>query len=387
MGFDLPREWMLHGAMKRHAARLLLPLALVACTGDDLTSDTATAVPAPAAYRSVAALDAAARGPVQVRWDVERDRPAAVIGEFAVTGAPEVAARGFLRSHAALFRIAPEAKDLALMTTRRGLTGTHLRFQQRVDGLPVFDRQVVVTLSLSGDRVRAVQLNHEAVAAPPVPRPIGDAAALARARAQVGAPAEIMVPTVERGVDLDHGAPRQAYRVTVAAARATWEVGVDAATGAVVWTRDRNVNANGTGMVFDTNAVASTGNTALPDNNDATSAALDAARFMVTLPNLDGSGVLRGTYADARPTNAGQRATSATLTFNYDRADNRFEEVMAYYHLDRAQAHIQALGFTDVNHRVQVARVNATTADNSFYTPATKDIRYGSGGVDDAEDD
>ena len=129
------------------------------------------------------------------------------------------------------------------------------------------------------------------------------------------------------------------------------------------------------------NPVASTGNTALTDGNDQASAAFDAARFAVTLPRLDGSGVLRGTWADAF--NANQRASEPGLGFAYDRHDDHFEEVMAYYHLDRAQDHIQALGFTDVNHRVQVARVNAMSADNSFYSPQAKDIRYGTGGVDD----
>src|SRR5262249_21690305 len=122
------------------------------------------------------------------------------------------------------------------------------------------------------------------------------------------------------------------------------------------------------------------------DNNDATSAALDAARFSVTLPHLDGTGVLRGTFADARPQSAGQRAQSAGLTFNYTRNDDHFEEVEAYYHLDRAQTRIQGLGFTDVNNRVQVAVVNAGNQDNSFYSASNQQLSFGAGGVDDAED-
>src|SRR5262249_29845093 len=70
-----------------------------------------------------------------------------------------------------------------------------------------------------------------------------------------------------------------------------------------------------------------------------------------------------------------------------DRSNDHFEEVMAYYHLDRAQNRIQTvLGFNDVNNRVQVAVADAINADNSFYSPNTLEINYGKGGVDDAED-
>src|SRR5262249_13118899 len=75
-------------------------------------------------------------------------------------------------------------------------------------------------------------------------------------------------------------------------------------------------------------------------------------------------------------------------TFLFDRSDNdgHFEEVMAYYHIDRAQARIQDLGFTDVNNRVQVANVNDFHRDNSFYSSTDKELSFGVGGVDDAED-
>jgi uncharacterized protein (TIGR03382 family) len=207
------------------------------------------------------------------------------------------------------------------------------------------------------------------------------------ARAHVAHPAEIVAPTVVRGVHVDDGAgPILAYRVTVAADVATWDVGVDAATGAILWARDRNVRLDGTGLVYDMSPVAQTGDTSITDGNDAASTTLNNLRLAVTLPRLDGTTYLRGPWVDSRPSNVNNRATSANHTFNYDRADDRFEEVMVYYHIDRAQARIQALGFTDINNRVQVAIVNGTTQDNSWYTPSTKQLTFGTGGVDDAED-
>ena len=360
--------------MKRLAwiSALLLP----ACAGDD-----AARAPAPT---DLATLERISAAPVVATWDPS-GRPSLVTGEFAAAGGPEAAARGFLADHAALLALDPDG--LELIATRRGLAGSYLRFQQTVAGLPVFDGQVVVAMSPGADRVRAVSLNQRALAgAPDLATDLGAAAALAAARTHLGGPIEVRRPTVVRGLDASDLTPRLAYRVEVVTARATWDVGVDGATGAIRWSRDRNVSADGTGLVFDPNPIQSTGDTSLVDNNDATSPALDAARLSVTLRNLDGSGVLRGLWADVRPPTIAQRATSAGLAFNYDRADNRFEEVVTYFHLDRAQTRIQALGFTDVNHRVQVAIVNDGNQDNSFYSPGTKQLSFGAGGVDDAED-
>jgi hypothetical protein len=78
------------------------------------------------------------------------------------------------------------------------------------------------------------------------------------------------------------------------------------------------------GYVFDPSPVASTGNSSLMDNGDATSPALDAARFLVVLPNLDGSGFVRGTWVDARTKNMNNRAFNAGLSFLFTRAQSGF---------------------------------------------------------------
>lgn len=70
----------------------------------------------------------------------------------------------------------------------------------------------------------------------------------------------------------------------------------------------------------------------------------------------------------------------------YDRSQAGFEQTNAYFHLTRAQERIQRLGFTNVNNRVQVATVDDSTQDNSFYSPSDLGLHFGTGGVDDAED-
>ena len=368
--------------MLRRIAIVLFASVFVGCVGGEEGGDDRTGDPPRKEWR-----EGVVPGATSVLWDRVADRPRMVAGDFPVAGAAEPAARGFLARHADLFGLARDGSDLALAATRAGVGATYLRFQHQVGGLPVFDSQVVVALAPGGGAIRAVNLAHRGpLVAPSLARDIGATMALATARVRVASPSEVRSPTVVRGIDASGPTPRLAYQVRLVARRATWDVGVDGATGAILWARDRNVSANGTGMVFDANAIASTNTLTLTDGGDAASPALNAARFTVTLPNLDTSGFLRGLYADAQPPNLGMRAQSATLNFSYDRADNRFEEVVAYYHLDRAQTRIQGLGFTDVNNRVQVAVVNDGNQDNSFYSPGTTELSFGAGGVDDAED-
>src|SRR5215510_3980597 len=64
---------------------------------------------------------------------------------------------------------------------------------------------------------------------------------------------------------------------------------------------------------------------------------------------------------------------------------------MAYYWMTEAEKYIHSLGFgttrPGINNEPQDARINQLGADNSFETDHPKDeLRFGKGGVDDAED-
>ena len=109
----------------------------------------------------------------------------------------------------------------------------------------------------------------------------------------------------------------------------------------------------------------------------------------MTLTDLDGSGFLRGKWAQIR-SETGNPAYSPTNTFLYDRHQDEFEQVMAYYWITEAQRYIQSLGFGStlrpVNMQPQKLRINQWGVDNSFATDKQDEIRLGKGGVDDAED-
>ena len=146
-----------------------------------------------------------------------------------------------------------------------------------------------------------------------------------------------------------------------------------------------------TGKVFMENPVASSGNTSLRDRKDADYAALNSERVSVPLRFLDDSGFLHGRYAYV-VTSTGDPAFETDCTYNYTRHDDRFEQVMAYYWVTASQIYLRSLGFDgrtfpEVNADQQRVRINQYGVDNSFATTHPRDeMRFGKGGVDDAED-
>jgi Zn-dependent metalloprotease len=310
-------------------------------------------------------------------------------GDFAAVGkSVEEASLEFLHNERAGLRLSDEVV-FSNPIKRTGKAAEYIRAEASYKGYKIYQGQAIVALQKDGDNFRvkrlslrtpSLQLGH------PTPK-LSQDQAIAQAQRLIqpellsdASTAELVAfPTEAGGV--------WAYRVMVfsEAPRGEFEVLLNAETKEVLSVQDTLRYVDGTGLVFDPNPVASTGTTTLVDNADQANATLNNARFPVTLLALDGTGVLRGPFVDAK--NLNSRATDATNTFNFDRNDNRFEEVMVYFHLDRAQRYIQeTLGFTDVNNRRQVAIVNAFGDDNSFYSRNDRQIRYGSGGVDDAED-
>jgi len=142
--------------------------------------------------------------------------------------------------------------------------------------------------------------------------------------------------------------------------------------------------ATGSGRVFDPNPVAFLHDETLTDQNDADYAALQPAYVTRPLTNLDGSGALSGAYADVSGTTS--RAKEKSLVFSYGRTDDRFEQTEAYWAVNTAQEYIQSLGFQNVNNEPQRVKIDQWGIDNSAYHPNNDTIKFGKGGVDDAED-
>jgi hypothetical protein len=156
-------------------------------------------------------------------------------------------------------------------------------------------------------------------------------------------------------------------------------------------TKPRSNTSTGAALVFWTNPVESLGLGTLTDQKDAASAVPITAYEEVTLTHLDGSGFLRGDYARIR-SQTGNPAYSPASVYRYDRHDDEFEQVMAYYWITEAQLYLQHLGFRAGGPFPAIldegidARINTLGFDNSYFWDKHHVVRFGKGGVDDAED-
>ena len=124
---------------------------------------------------------------------------------------------------------------------------------------------------------------------------------------------------------------------------------IDAGDGAVVGRTDMLKSAGNdiSARLFDTNAVmANNGYSGgIKDNGDKDSSLLTGLRDAVTLTNVTNSnGCLQGKWAEARTGKTKKKVCKSSRNFNsVTRHDDRFEALMAYFFVNRAQEYIQSL--------------------------------------------
>ncbi|MGA8114447.1 MAG: M36 family metallopeptidase [Actinocatenispora sp.] len=271
---------------------------------------------------------------------------------------------------------------LTLVGERHSLLATHYWYQQTYGGHPVLDAYYVrhvntKTGATTVDDGRA-KISSLARTAAAVSRDKAASAATTRSPGAVRSNELSVLP----GRD---GAASLVYSVVTGSAHGSVRTVVDAGSGKVREVQNLVKEADGTGQVFNPNAVVTLQDESLTDDNNADSPAFADAYKQVTLTNLDGSGTLSGDFA-TDVNKKKKRAHSAADSFVFNRSQGGFEETMAYFHLTEAQKFIQANGFTDVNNEAQDFATVGLSDDNSFYDPSADQITYGTGGVDDAED-
>ncbi len=141
----------------------------------------------------------------------------------------------------------------------------------------------------------------------------------------------------------------------------------------------------GTARIFMVNPVQSSNDQGLTDQKDSATAVPDNAYAVAPLRNLDGSGYLRGRWVTVKSA-TGAPAYSPTSTYFYNRHDDQFEQVMAYFWINQAQEYLQSLGFDNIVHQSFDVKIDQYGGDNSYQTDKPYRVRLGKGGVDDAED-
>ncbi|WP_432948801.1 M36 family metallopeptidase [Kribbella sp. CA-253562] len=290
--------------------------------------------------------------------------------------------------------------NLKLIRTKTSLLGKHLWYQQTFKGLPVVNGYYAKHLDKSGkvlqvsDGRDAVPESLDVTVKVPAATATKSANTLVSARAarnRIAAPNKSVTPTpsaTEGAAQLAVvGGPhaRLVWNVTSRSTEGVTRSLVDAKNGVVVDSKVISHNVDGKGSVFDPNPVVSQKNENLTDQDDRNQNELFVAQKNVILRNLDGSGNLNGPYVNIKEAKGGV-AQSKNNTFVYQRANDKFEQVMAYYQVNQTQEYIHSLGFTEVNNESQDFAINTFDGDNSFYDPSVDMITMGEGGVDDAED-
>ncbi|HET9477518.1 MAG TPA: M36 family metallopeptidase [Dehalococcoidia bacterium] len=313
-------------------------------------------------------------------------------GSQAGSADPVARARAVLAERAPELGINPAA--LRAEGVRYGLAGPYVRFQDTFDGLPIEGAQTVVGLPGNGSApVVAGKPGPPAQAG--TPRRVTGADALKISLSAAGlSPAMLSgAPTLEEMYLAAGKEAVRGWRVMLPAGPAgTWLAGLRADTGEVLYLTD--VRRFDSGRVFNPNPPKNSGGT-IPPPTDCDSAGEESVlSSQYQTPALrgrtPGQDQLRGQYADLtapgilggyKPAGV---ASEASGNFIYGCNDDRFEEVMAYYHLDATQRKIQALGFSgqsSIMARPIPVHAHYFNDCNAFYDPANRGLHFGDSDV------
>lgn len=303
---------------------------------------------------------------------------------------PKDIAINFLEEYSGVLGIEEDGSDRDLISTKKSLSGYHYRFQQVYNEMSVFAAQILVNVTFDG-KVSSVKSDFrhlDKISTTPV---IDENAAKELAISEIGVRSFRGEPESELVIYNLEGHNYLCWKVLIPAREpiGDWQVFVDARDGSFIDKSNIMCFIDGSGYTFDPNPVVSEQTLNLPDLNDQNYDELTAARFDVTLENLDppqgGRYYLSGTYVNTEPTS--NRANEVDPNdFYYNRQNDNFEEVVVYYQINECHDFYESLGFDNIMNFSIGVNVNGTTDDNSWYSPWNRQLMFGSGGVDDGED-
>ena len=335
----------------------------------------------------------------KVDWDKEKYIPQKVYGFTTPTysGKPQEIAQKFLKENLEGLKISVPLTNLKYEMTIESLGGWTVLFQQHQDETPIHSARVTILINKQKQifmvkNTTIPQMISEKKAAKTAAAPLATSeidAIIAKRAKDLG---EIKTP-IDKETMLYYlkGSLREVWKVKFGTAKpvGSWILFIDKYTGDILDERDVLWKTKPKGKVFIPNPVITLNNDNLLDTDDKDQDVLGAAYRKVELKNLASDGTLKGVYVDTA--NTPNRAKSETNSFLYTREDERFTEVMAYYHIDSMQRYVQSLGFKDekgITNRPIKVNAHGADEDNSWFdpSPGKEDLTFGTGGVDDAED-
>ena len=307
----------------------------------------------------------------RVTWNEKTGIPLTVFSgtsQEPYPGAPEQAARAFLKEHAGLFGMRADLAGLELDRIHSLNDVTHVRFQQTHKGIPVWEGDYVVHLRSDG-RVDMANGNYYPFIEAATSKGIGEAAARQTALNDLGGAvplygeiqSEFVIYPENRGESFF-----PAWRVLIPASDPVggdWQYFVDAAGGSIIEKVNLATAVTGDGDIID-------------DHPDLTPNPVNRDFY-----RLDGSGSLRGTFANVH-NDVNERAFSSVNSFQYNTANTHFDEANVYWHIDTYRAdYLDNLGFhSDIGSDQDLAAwVHDVTRDpnNARYYPAQEEVRFG----------
>jgi Zn-dependent metalloprotease len=335
----------------------------------------------------------------KVRWDKEKYIPKKVYGFKTVPmkGTAKKIADTFLKENMGTLKVSAPLKDLRFEKTTESLGAKTVLFQQYFEGAPIHGAWVAVHIDNEG---RVFMVKNDTVPVPKLKQKISRKEAGLLPTSKIN---DIIKNKIREYGILNtsikkesmiyalKGDLRRVWKVKFGTKKpaSSWILFIDKMTGQVVEERNVLWKTDGKGRVFRPNPVVTLDRDDIFDEKDRDKEVFKKAYRKVTLRELKPGGRLKGPYVDTTITP--RSAKSTNFRFVYSRDDNRFEEVMVYYHIDSLQRYIQSLGFKGgkgiLNFPLKV-NAHGGPEDNSYYdpSPGKRSITFGDGGVDDAED-
>lgn len=315
-------------------------------------------------------------------------------------GDAESIALRFLKSNSSLLGLRPDLSGLRRRKPRviRSLASTHVIFQQNHQRHRV--HRAYVTVHIGRDR-RVYMTKSRAMPTRLLPRKpkslCSKQAAVDRAYVTVAASEKSckQVGEVETLWYPSKGSLRLAHKVRLhrSKPRQEWIVYIDASTRRILSRYDNLAAVRGVARIFNPNPVIALGNhrKTLTTAGKPRKKLPDKAYSSVYLRDLDDSGYIQGQRVTTAPTKGRVRRADFDfkLSAGHSKYRTAFKEAMAYYHIDKAIRYLESIGYRD-GRAIFTApipvNVKGTRADNSWYSPGLKQLTFGTGGVDDAED-
>ena len=305
-----------------------------------------------------------------VHWHPKTGTPEYLYGSVTqpFTAPPEVAARTFLASHAPMFKMPANLSTLEVAKIQQHRGKTHVRFRQTINKIPIEGAEYLVNM-LSDGRIYMVNGTYYPDVQVPLNPKITQQQAEDMALQDLGQPRNAATVTTQRVVHPENSSFKLAWKVDLVGKRTwyDWTYFVDALDGTIIRKRDNIYYDEGTGKAYLKHPFLTPNTTT------------------VTLENLDGSGYLRGTYADVKTSaeywfpDPAQRAFSSSLNFQYDPSDWRFDEANAYYHIN-----VFKQWMLDNYHSSSQGQVTGIVheldpANAAFYSPGANSVVFGEG--------